>query len=119
LLVVTPYYNKATQNGVVAHYQAIAQAVNTPLIVYNVPGRTGVNIAPQTLEKIAQIKTVVGYKEACGDISHNLYTQQVCQRNNIGFYSGNDDLNFLTYANRGNGTISVVANVFPDLCVKM
>ncbi len=111
-LVVTPYYNKTTQAGLVAHYTTICALSNLPIIVYNVPSRTGVNIEPNTMQKIAHLKNVVGLKEANSNISHILQIFHVL-KNRIAIYSGNDDLNYIFYTLGGAGTISVTANILP------
>lgn len=111
-LVVTPYYNKTTQAGLVAHYTTICALSNLPIIVYNVPSRTGVNIEPNTMLKIVRLKNVVGLKEANSNISHILQMFHVL-KTSIAIYSGNDDLNYIFYALGGAGTISVTANVLP------
>ena len=112
LLIVTPYYNKCTQNGIVAHYSAIAKSVSTPIIVYNVPGRTGVNIAPQTVAKLADIDGIVGIKEASGNIAH---LQEVIRLvgDKMDVYLGDDALTYVGMALGAKGVISVCANVAP------
>lgn len=114
LLVVTPYYNKATQKGLVQHYQMINDAVSTPIIVYNVPSRTSVNILPETMEQIAQLSQVVALKAACGNISQICEMARRCQ-GKIDIYSGNDDHIVPVLSCGGKGVISVIANVAPRL----
>ncbi len=112
LLVITPYYNKSTQKGLIAHFTAIANAVNTPIIVYNVPGRTGVNIAADTLKELAKINNIIGVKEASGNISFVAEIARVCPRD-FAIYSGNDDMILPLLSLGGSGVISVVANICP------
>lgn len=112
LLVVTPYYNKATQNGLVKHYKAIADSVDLPIIAYNVPSRTGVDISPAVCEKLARIPNIVGIKEASGDISKVLKIIAECG-SDLPVYSGNDDQTVAIMALGGKGLISVVSNVLP------
>lgn len=112
LLVVTPYYNKATQNGLVKHYKAIADSVDLPVIAYNVPSRTGVDISPAVCEKLAQVPNIVGIKEASGDISKVLKIIAACG-SDLPLYSGNDDQTVAIMALGGKGLISVVSNVLP------
>lgn len=112
LLVITPYYNKSTQKGLIAHFNAIADSVNIPIIVYNVPGRTGVNIKPSTLAQIAKHKNIVAVKEASGDISQVAEMARVCP-DGFGIYSGNDDMILPLLSLGGCGVISVVANICP------
>ncbi len=112
LLVITPYYNKTTQNGLVKHFKAINDEVKTPIILYNVPGRTGVNIAPKTLVKLAQLSNVVAIKEASGNISQVLEMRALC-RDSIDIYSGNDDQIVSIMSLGGKGVISVLANIIP------
>lgn len=112
LLVITPYYNKTTQNGLVKHFKAINDEVKTPIILYNVPGRTGVNIAPKTLIKLAQLSNVVAIKEASGNISQVLEMRALC-RDSIDIYSGNDDQIVSIMSLGGKGVISVLANIVP------
>lgn len=111
-LVVTPYYNKATQKGLVAHYNTIADSVDIPIIVYNVPSRTGVNILPQTMSQIVKHKNIVGIKEASGNIKQIMETSRLC-RNDATLYSGNDDHIVPVLSCGGKGVISVVANIMP------
>lgn len=112
LLMVTPYYNKATQNGLVKHYKAIADSVDLPIIAYNVPSRTGVDISPAVCEKLAGIPNIVGIKEASGDISKVLKIIAECG-SDLPVYSGNDDQTVAIMALGGKGLISVVSNVLP------
>lgn len=112
LLIVTPYYNKCTQNGLVKHYKAIAQAVKMPIICYNVPGRTGVNITTETASKLADIPELCGIKEASGNISQIVSTCKEL-KNKMAVYSGDDSLNYIVMALGGYGAISVTANVLP------
>ena len=122
LLVVTPYYNKCTQEGLFLHYKAIADAVNIPVIMYNVPSRTGVNIAPATQARIVkEVPNVVGVKEASGNISQIVELMALTD-GNIELYSGNDDQVVPLLSMGGLGVISVVANIAPqamhDMCAK-
>lgn len=124
LLVVTPYYNKCTQNGLVEHYRAIAKAVNMPIIAYNVPGRTGVNILPETAVKLSEIPELVGIKEASGNINQIINLCKVL-KGKMAVYSGDDSLNYTFMTLGALGAISVTANVLPqqvkevvDLCLK-
>ena len=112
LLCVTPYYNKCTQRGLVESYTKIADATELPLIVYNVPGRTGVNIKPATYDILADHPRIVGIKEANGDISSVVDTMARC-RHKIDMYSGNDDQIVAIMAMGGIGCISVLSNVLP------
>ena len=122
LLAVTPYYNKATQNGLVAHYKAIAEASTKPIIVYNVPSRTGVNIAPATYAKMAKIPNIAAIKEANGNISSVVETAALVG-DSMDIYSGNDDQIVPIMACGGKGVISVLSNVLPketsQMCHKM
>lgn len=113
LLVITPYYNKTTQNGLIKHFKAINDEVKTPIVLYNVPGRTGVNIAPKTLVKIAELNNVVAIKEASGNISQILQMKALC-RDSIDIYSGNDDQIVSIMSIGGIGVISVLANIIPS-----
>lgn len=114
LLVVTPYYNKCNQNGLLCHYGTIANSVHIPIIIYNVPSRTGVNICPETAEKISHIDNIVGIKEANSDLIH---IDKMCEalKNKMAIYSGNDDLNLYFLKRGASGVISVTANLFPEL----
>ncbi len=113
LLCVTPYYNKATQNGLVAHFKAIADAVKIPVILYNVPSRTGCNIKPQTAATIfKEAPNVVGIKEASGDISQVAELMHLTD-GAIDLYSGNDDQIVPIMSLGGKGVISVLSNVAP------
>ncbi|MDK2564210.1 4-hydroxy-tetrahydrodipicolinate synthase [Romboutsia sedimentorum] len=112
LLVVTPYYNKATELGLIKHYECIANSVNLPIILYNVPGRTGVNISPKTVKKLSTIKNIIAIKEASGDISQVAEIARLC-KDDIDIYSGNDDMVVPILSLGGKGVISVVANILP------
>lgn len=112
LLCVTPYYNKTTQKGLLAHYTAIADSVNIPIIVYNVPGRTGLNIAPETLKSLSKHKNITAVKEASGNISQIVEIGTFCNES-FCMYSGNDDQVVPLLSVGGIGVISVVANVAP------
>ncbi len=112
LLAVTPYYNKCTQNGLVAYYKAICEAVSIPVIAYNVPARTGVTIMPDTMAKIAEIPNIAGIKDAGGNMSHTMQTLMLV-RDKCDVYSGEDALNFPILACGGVGVISVVSNIAP------
>jgi len=117
-LIVTPYYNKCTQNGVLEHYKAIAKAGNMPIIVYNVPSRTGVNIEPQTLLQLSEIKNIVGVKEASGNISQIMELFYLL-KDKMAIYSGDDALNYIFLSLGGSGCISVLANIMPEKCEKL
>lgn len=112
LLVVTPYYNKTTQTGLVAHYKAIAGAVNIPIIMYNVPSRTGLNIEPMTCLELSKIENIVGIKEASGNISQVAKIASLCG-DDLDIYSGNDDQIIPVLSLGGRGVISVVSHVLP------
>lgn len=112
LLVVTPYYNKASQKGLVEHFKAIANSVKKPIILYNVPSRTGVNIAIPTLKKLAEIPNIVGIKEASGNIAY--VAQIAAEVPELYIYSGNDDMIVPILSLGGKGVISVLANVVPE-----
>ena len=110
LLVVTPYYNKATQPGLLKHYRAICEAVEIPVIAYNVPSRTGVDISVDTCKALAEIPNLVGIKEACGDISK---VARILADTDLAVWSGNDDQTVPVMALGGAGVISVASNVIP------
>lgn len=111
LLQVTPYYNKTTQKGLVAHFSAIANAVNIPIILYNVPSRTGVSISIDALKELAKLDNIVAIKEASGNIA---YTAKVAAEvPELYIYSGNDDMIIPVMSLGGKGVISVLANVMP------
>ena len=112
LLVVTPYYNKSTQRGLVAHFTAIADAVNIPIILYNIPGRTGVNIAIDTYKQLGKHKNIVAVKEASGNISYAAKLIAECG-DLLDVYSGNDDQIVPIMSLGGKGVISVLSNVMP------
>ena len=118
MLVVTPYYNKSTQNGLVASYTAIANASTKPIILYNVPSRTGTNIEPATYQKLAQVENIVGIKEANGNISKVVETAALVG-DMLDIYSGNDDQIVPIMACGGVGVISVLSNVLPRESVQI
>ncbi len=112
LLIVTPYYNKTTQAGLVAHYTAIAKSVKLPIIMYNVPSRTGLNITPETCLQLSKVDNIVAVKEASGDLSQVAKIAALC-RDNLHIYSGNDDQILPVLSLGGLGVISVISNVIP------
>lgn len=111
-LIVTPYYNKTTQEGLIAHYTAIAKETNLPIILYSVPGRTGVNISPVTCKKLSEIENIVAIKEASGNLSQIAEISNLCG-DNLYIYSGNDDQITPILALGGIGVISVLSNLVP------
>lgn len=113
VLVVTPYYNKATQKGLIRHYTTVAEAINIPIIMYNVPSRTGCNIQPATAAYLAKnVKNIVGIKDAVGNISQTA-DMMALAGDSLELYSGNDDQVLPILACGGNGVISVLSNVAP------
>ncbi len=122
LLVVSPYYNKATQKGLYAHFKAIADAVKVPIILYNVPGRTGCNILPETITKLCkEVENIVGVKEASGNIGQIAHLAAIGGED-VDIYSGNDDQIVPLLSLGGKGVISVLSNVAPrqthEICQK-
>lgn len=111
-LIVTPYYNKTTQAGLIAHYTAIAKETSLPIILYNVPGRTGMNITPATCKELSKIDNIVAIKEASGNLSQVAEIANLCG-NDLNIYSGNDDQITPILAVGGIGVISVLSNVAP------
>jgi len=111
-LMVTPYYNKASQEGLMAHYSYIADRVNKPIILYNVPSRTGVDIKPQTYKELSKHKNIVAVKEASGDLSKVAETVYLCG-DDLWVYSGNDDQIVPIMSLGGLGVISVISNILP------
>ena len=118
LLLVTPYYNKCTQNGLIEHYKEIAKNVKLPIIIYNVPGRTGVNIEPKTCLELSKIENIVAIKEASGNLSQIAEISHLCG-DNLNIYSGNDDQVLPTLSLGGIGVISVLSNIMPQYCHDM
>lgn len=117
-LVVTPYYNKPTQEGLFLHFDAVAKSVPLPIILYNVPGRTGVDLLPETVYRLSKITNVVGIKEATGDVQRGKVIHQQCG-SSMDIYSGDDATAHQLFLEAGaKGTISVTANVTPDLMSK-
>lgn len=112
LLIVTPYYNKTTQQGLIEHYKTIAHEVKIPIIMYNVPSRTGVNILPKTCFELSKIENIVAVKEASGNISQVAEIANLC-RENLAIYSGNDDQILPVLSVGGSGVISVLSNIIP------
>ena len=119
VLVVSPYYNKATQKGLIQHFSAIANAIDIPVVLYNIPGRTGVNIEPETIAYLVNnVPNIVGVKEASGNFSNAIKTLRLCPE--IAMYSGNDDQVVPLMSIGAKGVISVLSNVAPrqthDMC---
>ncbi len=112
VLLVTPYYNKTTQKGLIEHYKMIAESINIPIILYNVPSRTGLNITPKTCYELSKIKNIVAIKEASGNISQVAEIAALCGPD-FDIYSGNDDQVLPLLSLGGKGVISVLANVAP------
>ena len=118
LLVVTPYYNKATQNGLYQHFMAVAEASTVPIILYNVPGRTGCNLLPKTVARLAEHERIVAIKEATGNMAQMVEIMHLCG-DKIDVYSGEDALTVPMMAMGAAGTISVLSNVAPKQAVAM
>ncbi|MDR3238502.1 MAG: 4-hydroxy-tetrahydrodipicolinate synthase [Clostridiales bacterium] len=120
-MLVTPYYNKTTPKGLVEHYQKHAAAVDIPIIIYNVPSRTGLNITPKTAQSLSRIDTIAGIKEASGSIVQVAEIAELCG-DRLALYAGNDDYILPVLSLGGKGVISVAANVIPrqvhDLCAR-
>lgn len=119
LLMVTPYYNKTSQSGLIRHFTYVADRVNTPIILYNVPSRTGCNIQPETYLELSKHPNIVATKEANGNVASTIHTMSLCG-DELAVYSGEDDLTLPLMAMGGKGVISVFANVMPktmhELC---
>jgi len=113
LLIVTPYYNKTSQEGLIEHYLCIARHVSTPIITYNVPTRTGVDIKPETYKELSKVSKIVATKEANGNLSALMKTMELCG-DNLNIYCGNDDHSAAFVAMGAIGTISVLANLMPQ-----
>jgi len=120
-LLITPYYNKPTQRGLVAHFEAIALQVDLPLVLYNVPSRTGVNMLPQTVSECAKLPNVVGIKEASGSVDQTAEILRGCEStgSEITVLSGDDSLTLPLMAVGAKGVISVAANIVPELMVDL
>ena len=118
VLRISPYYNKPTQNGIYLHFQAIAEEVDIQIILYNIASRTGINIEPHTVAKLAQIKNIVAIKEASGNVSQMAQIKQLCG-DKIALISGDDALTLPVLAIGGVGVISVVANLVPAQSAKI
>ena len=116
ILVVTPYYNKATQNGLIKHFTTVADASTVPMILYNVPGRTGCNLQPKTVAKLAEHPNIAAIKEATGNMAQMVEIMHLCG-DKIDVYSGEDALTVAMMAMGGKGTISVLSNVAPKEAV--
>lgn len=118
LLLVTPYYNKTTQKGLVEHFKAIANAVSLPIIMYSVASRTGLNMTPETCLELSKIENIVAVKEASGNISQVAKIASLCG-NNLDIYSGNDDQIIPVLSLGGKGVISVLSNIMPKYTHEM
>mgnify|MGYP004585746123 FL=1 len=118
LLIVTPYYNKTTQNGLIEHYKSIANSVDLPIILYNVPSRTGMNISPETCLELSKVENIVGIKEASGNISQIAKISALCG-DDLPIYSGNDDQVLPILSLGGQGVISVLSNINPSLALNI
>lgn len=114
LLVISPYYNKANKQGMIQHFLTVADAVNTPIILYNVPARTGISVSYEVLEAVCRHKNIVGIKEASGDMSLVAKFSKLID-DNFTIYSGNDDINVPLMSLGGGGVISVLANILPGV----
>lgn len=112
LLLVTPYYNKTSQQGLVAHFTAVAESVGLPMILYNVPGRTGMSIQPETLAQLCEVPNIDGLKDATGDLGYTVRVRALCG-DRLAIYSGNDDVAVPLLSVGGMGLISVLSNILP------
>lgn len=118
-LVVTPYYNKPTQEGLFQHFSAVANAVSVPIILYNVASRTGCDLLPETVARLAKIKNIVGLKEGGSDLARGRELLKACEANPIDFFSGDDASSLAFMLQGGKGVISVTANVAPQMMQQM
>ena len=118
LLVVTPYYNKASEDGLIAHYEAITAATTLPVIAYHVPSRTGCKMSPAACKKLASLPRIVGLKDATGDLSFTARVASLCG-DSLPLYSGNDDLTLPILSLGGAGVISVVSNLCPEAMTRL
>lgn len=117
-LLINPYYNKPTQEGLYQHFEAVAKAVEIPLVLYNIPGRTGINMQPETVARLAKISNIVGIKEASGNLIQASEVIAACPKD-FALLSGEDALNWPLYAIGAQGAISVTANILPKLCAEL
>ena len=117
-LIVTPYYNKPTQEGLYQHYKAIHEASNLPIIIYNIPGRSVINMSVETMARLAELPRIIGVKDATNDLARPVNTRLLCGDDFLQF-SGNDDTALAFLAQGGAGCISVVSNIAPALCAAM
>lgn len=117
-LMISPYYNRPTQEGIYQHYKKVAGEVGIPIIVYNIPGRTGSKIEPETLARLAEIKNIAGVKEATGSVDQAIDVIRLCG-DNLAVYSGEDSLTFSLMALGGKGVISTVANIAPKAMAQL
>jgi 4-hydroxy-tetrahydrodipicolinate synthase len=117
-LLLSPYYNKPTPDGIVQHYAAVAEATTLPLIVYNIPGRTASNILPETMARLAKLPRVVGVKDACGSMAQSLESIELAGPD-FGVWSGDDIVSLPLMAAGATGVISVTSNVAPDRMVEL
>jgi 4-hydroxy-tetrahydrodipicolinate synthase len=115
-MLISPYYNKPQQHGLLAHYRAVARAVDLPLVLYNVPGRTAVNILPETAAELSAEPNIVALKEASGNLAQ---IEEAIGRCDLKVYSGDDGLNFNIFGLGGRGAISVVSNLLPGAMSRM
>lgn len=118
LLIVSPYYNKATPDGLFAHYLSVAHSVSIPIILYNVPSRTGVDIPVSVYKRLSHVPNIVGVKEACSDLAKICRIKNACPKD-FSIWAGNDDLTVPVMAIGGQGVISVAANVCPEQMIAM
>lgn len=118
ILCITPYYNKPTQEGLYQHYKAIVENVTIPIVLYNVPGRTGVNLLPETIDRLCEFNTIIAVKEASGNLAQISEIHRRCS-DRMTIISGDDALTLPILTLGGKGVISVVGNIFPGAMVKM
>ena len=118
VLVVTPYYNKPTQEGLYRHFKAIAESISIPVVIYNIPGRSVIDMTVETMARLAEIKNIVGVKDATANLTRPLHTRRACGADFIQL-SGEDHTLVAYLANGGHGCISVTANVAPRLCAEV
>lgn len=115
-LVITPYYNKPTQTGLIRHYEEVAKSTRLPLVLYNVPGRTAVKLEPETIRRLAEIPNVVAVKEACGSLDQ---VSEICAISDITVLSGDDSLTLPMLATGARGVVSVLGNIYPATLRRM